>query len=315
MPFVDIGANLLDGMYQGYYRGGDQPKHEQDLDIVLKRAWDNQLDKIIITAGTVEESKQALAMSRRDDRLYCTAGVHPTRCSQEFGMTDDSWKESLDKLKHAIEQGIQQHKVVALGELGLDYARLEFCDAETQKKGLIAQLQLARDNSFHLPLFLHNRDSGNDLLQILKEHYFVEQNGEVAGGGGVVHSFDDSLEMAHKFMELGLYIGINGCSLKTQENLNVVRDIPLDKIMLETDCPWCDIRPTHAGWGHVQTKVDVKMEKKYERGCCVKGRTVSICFILSLLLLFLFFSFPKPVLNIFAKSREPIRFSISLYFL
>jgi TatD DNase family protein len=73
-------------------------------------------------------------------------------------------------------------------------------------------------------------------------------------------------------MDLGLYIGINGCSLKTKENLDVVRDIPLDRIMLETDCPWCDIRPTHAGWEYVQTKFDVKTEKKYQKDYCVKGR-------------------------------------------
>lgn len=276
--FVDIGANLLDDMYQGCYRG--KQRHEKDLDAVLQRAWANQLDQIIVTAGTVHESEQALTLTQRDDRLYCTAGVHPTRCSQVFGTTQDSWEESLEQLKHVIKQGLQQHKVVALGELGLDYARLEFCDVETQKKGLIAQLKLARDNSFHhLPLFLHNRESGHDLLQILKQHYIgsdadatTTTTTTTTGGRGVVHSFDDSLEVAHEFMKLGFYIGINGCSLKTQDNLDVVKHIPLERILLETDCPWCDIRPTHAGWEHVRTKFDVKTEKKYDRDCCVKGR-------------------------------------------
>jgi Mg-dependent DNase len=269
--FVDIGANLLDDMYQGCYRG--KQRHEKDLDAVLQRAWDNQLDQIIVTAGTIHESEHALTLTQRDDRLYCTAGVHPTRCSQVFGTTQDSWEESLEQLKHVIKQGLQQHKVVALGELGLDYARLEFCDAETQKKGLIAQLKLARDHSFHhLPLFLHNRESGNDLLQILKQHYIGSDADATTGGRGVVHSFDDSLELAHEFMKLGFYIGINGCSLKTQDNLDVVQHIPLERILLETDCPWCDIRPTHAGWEHVRTKFDVKTEKKYDRDYCVKGR-------------------------------------------
>jgi len=76
-----------------------------------------------------------------------------------------------------------------------------------------------------------------------------------------------------QFISLGLYIGINGCSLKTQENLRVVKQLPLEKLLLETDCPWCDIRATHQGFTHVKTKFDSKPDKKYERGSCVKGRS------------------------------------------
>jgi len=166
-----------------------------------------------------------------------------------------------------VREGLEDGSLAAFGELGLDYARLKFCDKETQQKGLIAQLEVARD--IDLPLFLHNRETGDDLLHMLKEYYFIE-GGKQAGG--VVHSFDDSLDLAENFMDLGLYIGINGCSLKTEENLNVVRNIPLDKLLLETDCPWCDIRATHAGFGFIETKFDTKTEKKYKEGCCVKGR-------------------------------------------
>lgn len=263
--FIDIGANLADQMYQGNYRGKE--RHDADLDTVLQRAWDNNLNKIIITAGTLEESREALKIARTDKRLFCSAGVHPTRCSQEFGETEESWAKYMDGLRNFVEEGTAEGKIVALGELGLDYARLEFCNVETQKKGLLAQLELAKD--FDLPLFLHNRETGKDLLNILKEHYFTDG---VERAGGVVHSFDDSLELAEEFMDLGLYIGINGCSLKTEDNLKVVKALPLDKLLLETDCPWCDIRQTHAGSGFVQTKFDTKNEKKYESGCCVKGR-------------------------------------------
>lgn len=65
--------------------------------------------------------------------------------------------------------------------------------------------------------------------------------------GGVVHSFDGTLEEAMKYIDFGFYIGINGCSLKTDKQLNVVAQIPNDKIVVETDCPWCSIRATHAG--------------------------------------------------------------------
>jgi len=267
--FIDIGANLLDDMYQGNYRGKE--RHEADLSIVLQRAFDNNVDRIIITCGTLQESIDGLELAKTDPRLFCTVGVHPTRCSSEFGDSEEEWDIYLSKMKKVIEEGKAEGKVVAIGELGLDYARLQFCDVPTQKKGFIAQLKLAKETN--LPLFLHNRDTGTDLLDILKEHYF---NGEGDGGstlaGGVVHSFDDSLELANKFTDLGLYIGINGCSLKTESNINTARDIPLDRLLLETDCPWCDIRASHASFKHVKTKFATKSEKKYESDCYVKGR-------------------------------------------
>ena len=80
--FVDIGANLLSEMYQGTYRGKE--RHEADLDDVLKRAWAGGLDRIIVTGGTLAESREALVLARTDSRLFSTVGVHPTRCG-EFG--------------------------------------------------------------------------------------------------------------------------------------------------------------------------------------------------------------------------------------
>ena len=263
--YIDIGANLLDQMYQGNYRG--KVRHDADLDAVLQRSWDNGLDRMIITAGTLQESRRALEIAKTDKRLFCSVGVHPTRCNQEFGDTDESLSHYLVQMREFIEEGLAQGSLCCLGELGLDYARLEFCDVETQKKGLLAQLDLAKE--FDLPLFLHNRKTGKDLLEILKQHYFLE---DVTLPGGVVHSFDDSLELAQEFMDLGLYIGINGCSLKTEKNLEVVKNLPLDRLLVETDCPWCDIRQTHAGSGFVKTKFDTKTEKKYQVGFCVKGR-------------------------------------------
>merc|ERR1711862_875477 len=117
-----------------------------------------------------------------------------------------------------------------------------------------------------LPLFIHNRNTGQDLLELLKvnRHRFTR---------GVVHSFDDTLELANAFIELDLFIGINGCSLKKEENIQVIKDIPLDRILLETDRPWCDIRPSHAGYKYVKTKFETKIEKKFQRGCCVKSRS------------------------------------------
>ena len=258
--FVDIGANLLDDMYQGIYRG--KPRHEADLDDVLQRAFDGGLEKIVVTAGSLEESKRAVELARTDSRLFSTVGVHPTRCN-EFGDTEESLASHVEALTEVAKSAMIDGTVVALGELGLDYARTQFCNIETQRRGFLAQLDIAEETQ--LPLFIHNRETGEDLLNILKEHRHRFSR-------GVVHSFDDSAELASKIIDLGLYIGINGCSLKTPENLEVVRTIPLDRLLLETDCPWCDIRASHAGSQFIETKFDTKNEKKFERGCCVKSR-------------------------------------------
>lgn len=260
--FVDVGANLLDPMFHGVYRGKE--RHPSDLDLVLERAWENGLDKIVITAGTLEESEAAVELARKNaGRTFCTVGVHPTRCG-EFGETEEELEAHLEKLSTVCRSGTTDGTVVALGEMGLDYARTEFCDPKTQARGLEAQLRLAETTG--LPLFLHNRDSGDDLYSTLKEHRHEFSR-------GVVHSFDGSAELARRFTnDLDLYIGLNGCSLKTPENLEVVKTIPIDRILLETDCPWCDVRATHAGFDHVKTKFPTKNEKKFETGSCVKGR-------------------------------------------
>ncbi len=288
MEFIDIGANLLDPMYQGNYRGKE--RHEPDLHVVLQRALSppestNHEDsfavsKIMITAGTLQESQDAMDLIRKttsndndnyQGKLFSTVGVHPTRCSQEFCDPEQNWMEDkVHQLKEIAIRGKESGTVIAMGELGLDYARTQFCPIDIQKRGFIAQLNIALE--VNLPLFLHNRDTGTDLLELLQQHYYNNDDTEKPRLGGVVHSFDDTLELAQQFIDLGLYIGINGCSLKTQENLNVVKELPLEKLMIETDCPWCDIRATHAGYEHVQTKFPTKPEKKYEKDHCVKGR-------------------------------------------
>jgi TatD DNase family protein len=148
--FIDIGANLMDPMFQGTYR--EKQRHESDLHLILDRAWAQNLEKIIITGGTLHECKECLALSKTDPRLFCTVGVHPTRCSQALGDTDISWSAYLDSMRSFIGENIADGKIVAMGELGLDYCRLQFCDKETQKKGFIAQLKVC----FVFPFFKRN---------------------------------------------------------------------------------------------------------------------------------------------------------------
>ncbi|VDD79784.1 unnamed protein product [Mesocestoides corti] len=255
--FIDIGANLTDAMFQGIYNGSK--KHMPDLDQVLSRAYKVGLEKIIVTAGCREDIAAARALCSTDSRLYYTVGCHPTRC-QEFSADPEHYY--LELRDSVLEGG---SRVVAVGECGLDYDREHFCPIDVQQTYFRRQLVLA--NETNLPLFLHCRNAFADLLGIIKKH--IELFGPISG---VVHTFDGTKEQAAGFIDLGLHIGFNGCSLKTDENLQVVASIPSDRILLETDAPWCGIRRTHAGFNHVVTKFENKKPNKWESGCMVSGR-------------------------------------------
>lgn len=268
--FIDIGANLCDGMYQGQYHGSS--KHPADLEAVLQRAAQAGVERIMVTGTSLQESRDALQMACEragSPMLYSTVGCHPTRCGEFLagGTTPDKY---LDDLLTLIQNGTKEEaegrRVVAVGECGLDYARTQFCDPQTQRTYFEKQLTLAEVSG--LPLFLHCRDAAQDFVSIL-----TPWRDRVSGG--VVHSFDGTQEELKMMLDLDLFIGINGCSLKTEENLAVAALIPLNRLLLETDSPWCEVKPTHAGHKHVTTRPgpdSVRKKEKWLAGCMVKGR-------------------------------------------
>ncbi|KAI9207036.1 deoxyribonuclease TATDN1 [Polychytrium aggregatum] len=271
IPSIDIGVNLTDPMFRGIYR--DKQAHPDDLHLVLERARTAGVEKIIVTGTNLQDSGEALELVRGYDSLYCTVGCHPTRCLEfeQDATTNKSPDAYLQALLDIIEQDAQQaptqRKVVAIGECGLDYDREHFCPRDVQVKYFERQFELAERT--RLPMFLHDRNTGGDFLDMIAKnrHRFTT---------GVVHSFTGTIEEALAYIQQGLYIGLNGCSLKTEENLAVVRQIPIEAIMIETDCPWCDVRPTHAGWKYLQeaklTDDKAKKKEKFELGVPVKGR-------------------------------------------
>lgn len=119
---------------------------------------------------------------------------------------------------------------VAFGEIGLDYDRLFLSPKEPQLKYFEAQLEIAVE--IQLPLFLHSRAASEDFEKLL-----APKLGKIPGRG-LVHSFTGTMEEMQRMVALGLDIGVNGCSLKTEENLEVVKAMPLDRIQIETDGPW-----------------------------------------------------------------------------
>jgi TatD DNase family protein len=270
-PLIDIGTNIVDDMLlRGKYRG--KQKHEGDLIEIVQRAYACGVARIICTAGTLAEAKHTIAVCEQLEahkdfpkglRLHSTVGVHPTRCNvfEQAQGGADAYTASMLKLA-------QQHsgkRIVSIGECGLDYDRLRFCKKPVQLKHFARHLALA--NTTQLPLFLHDRNTSGDFYDIVKAQRGTFKH-------GVVHSFTGTAAELKALLALGLYIGINGCSLKTEASIDVMRQVPLNRLCLETDAPWCGISSTSAAAKYVATHFpSVKPEKHTPNdGKCVKRR-------------------------------------------
>lgn len=246
--FIDIAVNLTDPVFRGFHHG--RKKHDDDLEAMLERCQNAGVKSMIITGGSLHESREALELARQYN-LYATVGCHPTRSGQfdQFKGGPEAYLQKLDELiaDHLTGKG----RVVAVGECGLDYDRTHFAAPEVQRKHFRSQLELAK--RYHLPLFLHSRAAHQDFVAILKEEGFGENGGKgVGGNGGVVHSFTGTKEEAAELMDMGFHIGLNGCSLKTAENLTMAQSIRPEKVMFETDAPWCTLTATHASKAHLK---------------------------------------------------------------
>lgn len=209
------------------------------------------VEKALFSAGTIQDGIDSYELSLKSSDYFTTIGAHPCRANEVVKMGVEKYQEEMEAAIAGFED---KSKLVAIGECGLDYDRFDYASKEDQLAAFPFHFDLAE--KYGLPLYLHNRNTDGDFIKMIKEnrHKFST---------GVVHSFTDDLDELKACLDLDLYIGVNGCSLKTEENLEVVKHIPLDRIMLETDCPYCEIRRTHATHKHVKTIIPKVKDKKY----------------------------------------------------
>lgn len=199
--------------------------------------------------------------------------MHP--CStQDFEKHRGGPEELIRKLRDLTREAKQAGLAVAFGEIGLDYDRLFLSPKETQLKYFEMQLDLAEE--MQLPLFLHSRACSEDFESILRPRLdkFPKR--------GLVHSFTGTVAELESLIELGFDVGINGCSMKTEENLLAVKAVPLERLQIETDGPWCEIRPSHASSQYLKDgpllPKAVKKEK-WQKGLMVKGRNEPVAIV------------------------------------
>lgn len=207
--YIDIGVNLTGSSFK------------KDVPQVIERAQQAGVERLVVTGTSSSHSEQAIALSEQYESVcYATVGLHPHHASD---YSNDLGSELREMLAHK--------NAVAVGECGLDFNR-NYSSRKDQIRAFEAQLEIAIE--LQKPVFLHQRDAHDDFISIIKSC-----RGEL--NGLVAHCFTGSIEEVNDYLLLDMYIGITGwiCDERRGQSLQLaVRQIPLDRIMLETDAPY-----------------------------------------------------------------------------
>lgn len=230
--YIDIHAHL------------NNDKLYEDAENVVLRAKNNKVEKIVNASYDRQSIERALILAERFENAYATLGVHPHSAFEYDNETEELMLNNKDN-----------QKVIAIGEIGLDYYDLETQIAyikehspeveklteeivkQKQKEIFIKQIELAE--KMELPIVVHSRDATNETLEIIKA------NKDKLKFGGLIHCFSGSTEIAREYFKLGFYISVGGSiTFKNARNIpDVVRQTGIDHVILETDCPYLSPEP------------------------------------------------------------------------
>jgi TatD DNase family protein len=209
----------------------DAHAFEADREEVIARAWTAGLGAIISVGADVESSRQAIALAKAHPGVYATVGTHPHEASQ-------AGPDALVEL----ERLASENAVLAIGEIGLDL-HYNFSPPAVQEECFVAQLELAR--RVNKPVVIHDREAHAKTLAILR---VWRRSGPLERAPGVLHCFSGDREMAEQVMQMGFYLSFGGPITFTNARRlqELVRALPLDRVLLETDCPYLAPHP-HRG--------------------------------------------------------------------
>lgn len=204
----------------------DDPQFDSDRDEVIKSLADDGVTRVMNIGANMETSKKAIEIANKYDFIYATVGVHPC---DTYDMTD----EDIERLRIMAKNN---PKVRAIGEIGLDY-HFDDTKPDIQKEWFIKQLHLAKE--LNMPVVIHDRDSKGEAIEILKREGI---------SNGVMHCFSGSAETARELVKMGFMISFTGVLTfkNARRAVEACRSIPIERLMIETDCPYMAPEP-HRG--------------------------------------------------------------------
>ena len=191
-----------------------------DIDLYIKEAWENDVKRIIVAATNLNECKEVIELGKKYDNIYYCLGIHP-----------ECYTDDFEELENIVKEVKGDSKFIAIGEIGLDY-HYDKEHKDEQIELFRKQLNLAKE--LNLPVVVHNRESTQDMINTLKDFDLK----------GIIHCFGGSIETAEILMKMGYHIGVGGVmTFKNSKVDEVIRQIPMDKITLETDAPFLTPEP------------------------------------------------------------------------
>ena len=213
----------------------------KNLDVVLVRAKEIGVGKIICPGIDIESSWQSVTIAKNHSNIYTAAGIHPHGAG-------NAPADYINQLRDILTQS----KIVALGEIGLDYYQ-NISEANTQRKVFKKQLQLAKE--MNLPVIVHNRNADADITHIIQQ---------VSPIRGVAHCFSSDLTTAKILLDMGLYISFAGnLTYKNSDLLEIAKELPLNRLLIETDAPYLSPMP-YRGKENEPCRVKIVAEKLAE---------------------------------------------------
>lgn len=220
---------------------------KDDWQDVVERAVKLGVEKVIVVGTDILTSKKAVAMADEHEALYASVGVHPHHAR---GLTDSRFK--IQDLRKQLEKLAGHQKVVAIGEVGLDYHtyrnskyqmandKLMWAKIKNLQKRLLG-MQIELTKKLRKPMIIHSREAKEDVLDVIE--HFSKSDGKLPKG--VFHCFEGSKKHLQKILEAGFYVSFTGNVTYVKDRAGVAKEVPLDRILLETDCPF--MKPNLAG--------------------------------------------------------------------
>lgn len=214
---ADMETNIFDS--HAHY---DDEAFNEDRDVLLTDLSQRGICNVVNCGADLASSEASVALAAKYPYFYAAVGIHP-ECVKN---APENYAKQLEKL-------ILQNKVVAIGEIGLDYHFEDNAPREVQKAVFEQQILLAK--AHHLPIIVHDRDAHGDTMELLQKHKPT----------GVVHCFSGSVEMAKEVIRLGMYIGLGGAVTfkNARVPVEVAASIPMERMLMETDCPYMTPTP------------------------------------------------------------------------